>query len=366
MKKKIWILCCTVLFIIIVLSIYISTDNFKLKNLNYSNKTIKLINEENITKKVLDKGYSKTLETALINNDFDYNNFDLYYNFRDIDNDDYIKKLNILSKLGYSINDIKLILKKISFKDIDYITNNVYISNLKDYLSFNNFDITRLNRYINYKNLNSDLNMETIILNVNMDFDKTPYEDYNIVSNVDDIKVLVNKFNRLPDNYEPNDLSKIDKKYSSKELYLRNVACVAFNKMCSDALSLGLKIIAVSSYRDREYQESLYNNYSIERGQDIADNFSARPRFSEHETGLSIDIMGSNEDYNKFSSTDEYKWLEDNAYKYGFIIRYPKGKEDITKYIYEAWHIRYVGEDNAKYIYDNKITLEEFLALQDK
>lgn len=369
MKKKIIISVCITLLIIIIISgifyinyEYKNSNDYKLKQLKYSDTAIKIIERENIEKKVLKNEYSKTLEIALIKNEFDYNNLDLYFNMDYINKDDYIEKLNILSKLGYDLSEIKFILKNINYSDLDYITNNEYISNLKDYLKYKYFKISNLNRYIDYRN-NNNLDIQNVILNVNMNLDKEPYEYYNTITDTENILILVNKYNKLPDNYEPNDLNKINSNNSIRELYLKKEACDAFELMCNDAKTLGLNIIAISSYRTKEYQKNLYNDYVNRNGVTKADTYSARPRFSEHETGLALDVMGSNKNYTKFAYTNEYEWVKENAYNYGFIIRYPENKEDITKYIYESWHLRYVGKDVAKYIYDNNLTLEEYLAL---
>ena len=90
--------------------------------------------------------------------------------------------------------------------------------------------------------------------------------------------------------------------------------------------------------------------------------YSARPGYSEHQTGLVIDIDNYNDDYENFDKTKEFEWMNNNSYKYGFILRYPKGKTDITGYDYESWHYRYVGKEIAKYIYENNITFDEYYA----
>lgn len=94
-------------------------------------------------------------------------------------------------------------------------------------------------------------------------------------------------------------------------------------------------------------------------GKQMADKYVAKAGFSEHQTGLAIDL--TNEDRYFVKGTNEAEWLENNCYKYGFIIRYPEGKESITGVAYEPWHIRYVGEEVSRYIYENNITLEEYL-----
>lgn len=171
---------------------------------------------------------------------------------------------------------------------------------------------------------------------------------------------LINKNNKLSSNFIPV-LRKLDTNYAYDEKYMENVAAEQFEKMAKDALEFGYKIIAVSAYRSYYYQDSLYRNYVKEKGLEYADKCSARPGHSEHQTGLAVDIMGSNNDYNLFASSKEFNWVKENAHKYGFILRYPGGKEYITGFKYEPWHYRYVG-DIANYIYENNITLEEYFA----
>ena len=135
---------------------------------------------------------------------------------------------------------------------------------------------------------------------------------------------------------------------------------LAYYRMKCCALKDGIKLKIISGFRSYEYQEKIYNIYVKEFGEERANTFSAKPGYSEHQTGLAIDIC---EDSDKFIGTKEAKWLQENAYKFGFIIRYPKGKEEKTGYKYEPWHLRYVGKKHAKKIYCNNITLEEYLGL---
>lgn len=186
------------------------------------------------------------------------------------------------------------------------------------------------------------------------------YENISIIENPDDLLVLVNKNNKLYENFIPNNLEVINLNYAIGKKLLRNDAKEAFQKLCEDAKKIGLIIKAESTYRDYYYQEGLYNNYVKEYGNIYADNCSARPGHSEHQTGLAVDVRGSNGDYNDFEKTEEFIWMKDNAYKYGFILRYPKGKEHITGFKYEPWHYRYIG-GYAKEIYQKKLTLEEYL-----
>ena len=217
-----------------------------------------------------------------------------------------------------------------------------------------------IDRYISYKNKNTELSNEQIIVNVNMGLDNDFYTNTKETPYLNTIYVLVNKYYYLPDNYEADDLESISSKYSIGGMKLRKEAKEAFEKLASDALKDNMKIVAMSSYRSYKYQVDLYNKYAKSDGKDAADTYSARPGFSEHQTGLCLDIYDGEIPYTSFEKTNEYNWMQKNAYKYGFILRFPKDKTDETGYKFESWHYRYVGVDAAKYIHDNNISFEEY------
>jgi len=169
----------------------------------------------------------------------------------------------------------------------------------------------------------------------------------------------------LPEDYVYGELVTIDNKYTNTVgSQLSSIAYEALKKLIDDAEEEGLHIRANYAYRSYEYQEGVYNSYKNSYSEKYADSISARPGYSEHQTGLAVDV-GVAYNYStgaKFAATNEFEWMKDNCYKYGFILRYPEGKEDITGYNYEAWHYRYVGVEAATYIYENDITLEEYWA----
>lgn len=186
------------------------------------------------------------------------------------------------------------------------------------------------------------------------------YKDIKIIKNPNDILVLVNKNNKLENDFIPSKLVKLDLKYSNKEKYLKKEAALAFYNLSKDAKKLNYRIIVSSAYRSFTYQEKLFSHYVNSKGIDYALLCSAKAGHSEHQTGLAIDVEGSNFDYNLFEDSKEFNWMIENSYKYGFILRYPKNMEHITGFKYEPWHYRYVGKDVAKIIHENNITFEEF------
>ena len=234
------------------------------------------------------------------------------------------------------------------------------LGNINEKVDF--FNMKYLDRYIDYKNSNKDLENEQVILNVNMGLDKPYYTNTVETPYLNTTYILVNKYHSLPSNYVPNNLKSISSKYSIGGMKLVEEARDAFEDMASDALKSKLHIIAMSSFRDYEYQVDLYNKYVKQDGKEAADTYSARAGFSEHQSGLCLDVYDGEIPYTSFEKTNEFKWMKDNAYKYGFILRFPKDKVEETGYRYESWHYRYVGKEIAKYIYENNISYEEYYA----
>lgn len=185
----------------------------------------------------------------------------------------------------------------------------------------------------------------------------------------EDLLILVNKDKKLPEDYN------VKLKLLNNNIH--SVAEVLYNdlkQMLTDGSDEGLSFCIASAYRSSEYQQSLIDGYISEamaQGMSYKEAYkdvfreSMPPGHSEHETGLALDIVAA--DYQLLDSgqelTAENKWLRKNCYKYGFILRYPEDKEDITGIAYEAWHFRYVGKETAKYITENNLTLEEYLEL---
>lgn len=177
-----------------------------------------------------------------------------------------------------------------------------------------------------------------------------------------DYNILVNKDNPLSRANIPNNLVDAESKYKDNIKIDKKVK-EEFDKLKKLALTKGYHIDIESGYRDYDYQEKIYNKLLEEKGFAYAITRIAEPGKSEHQTGLAIDfcVYRENNCYIEYDIKDfeETKWVHENAHKFGFILRYPEGKEDITKYSYEPWHIRYVG-DLASLLYKKKITLEEY------
>ena len=178
---------------------------------------------------------------------------------------------------------------------------------------------------------------------------------------------LVSRDYLLPANYVPKDLVEPKVRFSSEthddKRKMRKMAAKALEKMFHAAEKKNVILCGVSGYRSYERQKSIYNRNVALHGKKATDALSAKPGSSEHQTGLTIDVSASSVSYlltQRFADTKEGKWLAKNAHKYGYIVRYPKGKAKITGYSFEPWHIRFVGVTVATYLYKNKLTLEEY------
>ena len=180
-------------------------------------------------------------------------------------------------------------------------------------------------------------------------------------ANVDDGKlILVNKYYYVDKDYYAN-TETLGSGYGSGSL--NKEAAKYFREMVKEAKKDGIKLYSVSAYRSYSTQKSLYNRYVRKDGKKKADTYSARPGHSEHNLGLAVDINCASSSRH-FENTKEYKWLKDNSYKYGFIERYPKGKEFITGYKYEPWHFRYLGSEVATEVYNLNVTYEEYVVIK--
>ena len=193
-----------------------------------------------------------------------------------------------------------------------------------------------------------------------------PYENTVIVSDLDSIYILVNKYSGLPEDYEPKDLVELDSEYVAPTCdhpQLRKVAAEALVKMIKDAKKEGMYLLLNSGYRSYEEQEKIYQETEQKYGGAYAAEYVATPGASEHQTGLGID-MTSQSVVDKqrlvFGDTTEYKWVVENCAKYGFIVRFTEGTDGITGISHEPWHLRYVGKKVAKEIKDQNWTLEEY------
>ena len=367
-KKMILIL---IIVIILILSlVYILLP----KNYGYNKKAIEVFKENDLYEQIKEKKiYSKTLEEAINQNSFNKEYFLEYLDIKYIDDKDFISNINKLLNLGYSSKDINAIYNKIP-DSVNIIIDSKYNKDIINIMNLSYFKIDNLKRYLDYdimeiksiydiSNIKKDFNYEDVVTYVNANLDKEYYSSDNLISNEDasKIDVLVNKYHKLDENYEPSDLTIIDSKYASGTQKLRKEAQIKFEEMASDMAKENLKIYAGSTYRSYTYQKGLYDRYVKKDGFAAAETYSARSGYSEHQLGLAVDIVNDKWDY--LSENDkEYDYLVKNSYKYGFILRYPRGSEYITGYMFEDWHFRYLGIELATKVFNSGLTYDEYIA----
>ena len=259
-----------------------------------------------------------------------------------------------LTSLGFSKSDVEILEENLDEKDINLI--DTYNENIINFVSNSYFEINNLERYINYME-NNDYTTDEVVTYVNIGIDKPFYTDIKTINNPNGLLVLCNKYNALPSDYEPEDLTEV----GSSGIYMRKEAAENMYAMVLAAEAAGLHVNLVSGYRSYDYQVELYARHVRERGETEADRVSARPGHSEHQTGLAMDLSNDWTLEKYFEDTELFEWLSQNDYKYGFILRYPKDKEYITGYDYEPWHYRYVGVEVATVIHNEDITYEEYV-----
>lgn len=221
-------------------------------------------------------------------------------------------------------------------------------------------------RYASYYENNKNLSFEKVVLYVNIGLDKEPYTYTRKADISKNNQILVNKYHKLDQDYIPTELETINEKYfinRTQNNKLKKIAKENFEKLSEDSIKNNTPVYGQSAYRAYEVQKYLYKNEIENYGKETAEKNVARPGYSEHQTGLAIDVS-STKDGNmlQFENTKSYDWMVNNAHKYGFILRYNKNKENIHGYINEPWHYRYVGIIIATDMHDNynDLTYEEY------
>lgn len=277
-------------------------------------------------------------------------------------------------QLGYSEEETKIIIDKLSDEEetkvLTYQYNEFIPEFLKcKYFMFKNLDdyldqvITKEDDFFKYHGIEG-YNYDDIVGSVNTHTNRDYYTDTYKTDFTKGYGILTNKYYELGGEYAPDDLVDISIKYYYGEAKkIRSEVYEAFKRMWEDAYKEGIYLIIVSAYRDYDSQVRVYNDYQESKGTTYADSIAARPGYSEHQTGLSLDIYSKDSTVaSTFKNSKAYAWLIDNSYKYGFILRYPDGKKKITGFNYESWHYRYLGVELATKVYNEGITYDEYYA----
>ncbi len=342
-KEAIAILIAICLFIYILFTIPFMLDDNKLEKLGYESEAVDAIKSLDLDELILeDELYTDFLNSALKSENFRLDDLQVYLTLPSMSDDQWECYDKLATK--YTIEE------RIELFQV------LTTSELIPLLVFD--DIQDIQTYINdvinnrTKNAEGGFNLDGSYMNA--------YEDINPVLNEGSYTMLVNKKYKLSDSFVPANLVDMSVQYATAGVQMEATAYESFSQMCEAMREEGLNMYASSTYRSYDYQVTLYERYVSRDGVEAADTYSARPGHSEHQTGLVADLATSQGSLSKFEDTDEFNWMIANAHNYGWILRYPEGKEDITGFIYEPWHWRYVGEDIATEIFESDLTFDEY------
>lgn len=329
----------------------------QLSKLGYDKRAISNILKEKKQQYIYDVGKNKTLNEAFNTGNYKIKYLKKYQKISYRNQKDLIKNINSLLDKKYTVTEVDAIVKSGDNKSVSDFVKREKVDDILDYMEFDYAKLENYDRYVAYQ-LQEREDEENTVTYVNLNLDKEFYKDAIVIKEYSET-VLANKYRKLGEEYVPDNLTKIDEKYSVDEKQsLSKVATVAFEKMAKAAEEEGFYILANSAYRSYQDQQKTYDTYKNEYGQKYVDNYVALPGYSEHQTGLALDVASKNTKI--FAESEEYNWMIENSYKYGFIMRYPKNKQNITGYKYESCHYRYVGEKIAKYIHENNLTYDEY------
>ena len=363
LKKPIVVTIKLISFLIFIGCCFLIYYNMQIKSLTslgYSEVASKNILRTMKKDFVIQMGENKTLNAAFESDDYVEDNLDGYSKIEYQNQKNIIKNINKLIKRGYSNNDISNILKHGDDNDVSEFAKRDKIKYLEEFYSIPYAKLKHYDRYLEYSDETGE-DEETTVLYVNLGMDKEVYVDPIIIDEFS-VTMLVNKYRKLDENFVPDYLTAVPDEYAGNDgIQACKLAIDAFAEMSDAAKREGLGIVINSGYRSYQDQLDIINTYRNLYGENYVKRYVALEGHSEHQTGLAFDIGSTSA--NVFANSDEYKWMLDNAHKYGFILRFSKKGEIITGFREEPWHYRFVGKKTATYIYENNLTLEEYYAM---
>lgn len=357
MKMKKSVLVIIVIFFIIIGFLGIIIFNYNNSSKRFYSKTAVATIKENKLKNIYKKDYSKTLDEMLQTKKFNIMYIEEYLEIEYQDTKNFLSNINKYLEIGYNASEINNIFK-LSEKNQNKLLK-LEKKKFDKYLNIHNFNIDNLERYNTYLE-KTKKDIQTVVTYVNINLDKPFYTDSKIVKNPNDLTVIVNKYNHLEKDFVPEDLVVLFD--SNNNAKMVRPAALAYKEFIEASIKAGLTIESTTAYRSYSFQNTLYTNYVNEDGTKEADTYSARPGSSEHQLGLAVDLNNPNVIGSRLDEKD-FKWILENSYKYGFIVRYTENGVPITGYMEEPWHIRYLGVDLATKVYESGLTYEEYYDL---
>lgn len=339
-----------VVLIIAIFTVPKTIENSKLKDLGYDKATITEIRKQKLTGTLIkNKYYSSNLADAINSQSLNKDYIKLYVVSDSCDQREFVLYDRLIDK-GYTEEQALKLFDNLTFFELTPLLVFDFQSDVQPYIE----------DAVSHSATNSSTKFE--LTNTY----KIPYVTTKPVINQGSYDMLVNKTYYLDGSFVPPQLQDLSIQYASTGLQLDAPAAEGLKQLCEGARAMGLRIFASSSYRSYENQQALYDRYVNKDGQEAADTYSARAGFSEHQTGLTVDMSALDENGKaiaKFGESDEFVWTSQNCQKFGWILRFPEGKETITGYQYEPWHYRYLGVDLAQKVVDSKLTYDEYYEL---
>ena len=267
-----------------------------------------------------------------------------------------------LSEVGYTENEVDIILKKLSDKQIDDVLKSDYQVELTKFLKEKYFIFKNLAKYLDYSKSNKNIDTSKVVSIVNVGADSDWYENILKTDTSKGKLMLVNKFYQLDEGYEPEDLTEISQYYAYDGMYASKVLIEDLSAMLDAARAQGYTLVVSQGYRSYKDQEDTYKSIEDINGTNYADSVAARAGHSEYQTGLSLSIEPYGKVVEDVNMSPEHKWLINNCYKYGFILRFPENTKSITGFESDDWRFRYVGVDASSKIHNENITFDEYYA----
>jgi D-alanyl-D-alanine carboxypeptidase len=267
-----------------------------------------------------------------------------------------------LLSIGYTKEEIEIINKELKDNEIKEIEKLKYDKNIISLIGEKYFIFKNLSKYLEYKKENKDDSSNDIVAIINTEANVEWIDETRYTDTTKNELMLVNRLYGLKNDYEPEDIIDVSVQYAYSGVRISSSILDPLMEMIDDAKEYGYTLVLSDGYRSYKEQESLFNNFKNSYGESEADEYVARAGHSEYQTGLSFDISPYNKVYDNPKESEEFIWLQENAYKYGFIFRFSEEKENLTLFNASVWRLRYVGVSAATLIYNEKICFEEYYA----
>ena len=349
-----------ILAIILAVFLFYRYEIHTIKRLGYSEKASQFILFNFKKSYVKSVHYSDTLNAAFESDSYNEKYLKYYAQIDYYKGDLLISNINSLIEKKYSVSEINVILAHGSLEDVRDFAKRDKVVYLDEYFEYSFARIRLYDRYLAYSDESGENAYNTIVY-VNLGIDKEEYNEPYLVTEFSK-DMLVNKHFSLNKSFVPNNLVTVSSEDSVDEgIKLNGEAYRAFKQMKSDMNKEGLDVLINEGYRSYSDQEELCDYYRNLYGDNYVSKYVALPGFSEHQTGLAIDLSSTST--RTFSNSKEYKWMLDNSYRYGFILRYDSRLITETQFNSEPWHFRYVGSEISNYLHEHYMSYEEYYAV---